>query len=131
MSTGTVAAWTTRAAAELAPFHCRRAHRANAQVLHLDETGLRVAGRPHWLHVASSARFTGLFCPRKRGKEAIDAAGVLPGFTGIAVHDAFPPYARYPAATHALCNAHLLRELVAVVDHHSAHPATVDGGSLA
>jgi hypothetical protein len=47
---------------------------------------------------------------------------VLPGFTGIAVHDAFTSYSRYPTATHALCNAHLLRELIAVVDHHDAHP---------
>lgn len=46
----------------------------------------------------------------------MDAAGVLPVFTGIAVHDAWAPYDCYPAATHALCNAHLLRELVAVTD---------------
>jgi transposase len=125
MATGTVAAWTHRAAAGLAPFTAvARTALTDAQVLHLDETGLRVAGRLHWLHVASSARFTGLFCHRKRGKEAIDAAGVLPGFTGIAVHDAFAPYARYPAVTHALCNAHLLRELIAVVDSHTAHPRT-------
>src|SRR3954463_12288209 len=63
----------------------------------------------------------------KRGREAIDAAGVLPGFTGIAVHDAFAPYARYPAVTHALCNAHVLRELIAVVDHAAAHPRTDPG----
>jgi transposase len=44
--------------------------------------------------------------------------------TGTLVHDAFAPYARYPAARHALCNAHLLRELIAVVDHHTAHPRT-------
>src|SRR5439155_12024297 len=93
-------------------------------LLHADETGLRVAGRLHWLHVASNTRFTALVCHRRRGKEAIDAAGVLPGFTGIAVHDAFAPYARYGSATHALCNAHLLRELIAVVDHHLAHPIT-------
>ena len=123
MATGTVAAWTSRAAAGLAPFTtATRAGLAGAQVVHLDETGLRVAGRLHWLHVASSTRFTGLFCHPKRGKEAIDAAGVLPGFSGIAVHDAFASYARYPAATHALCNAHLLRELIAVVDHYAAHP---------
>src|SRR3954467_1555324 len=128
MSTGTVAAWTHRAAAELAPFTAAaRTALTDAQVLHLDETGLRVAGRLHWLHVTSSARFTGLFCHRKRGKEAIGAAGVLPGFAGIAVHDAFAPYARYPAATHALCNAHLLRELIAVVDHAAAHPRTGTG----
>jgi transposase len=95
---------------------------ARAELVHADETGLRVAGRLHWLHVASSARFTALFCHPKRGKEGIDAAGVLPGFTGTLVHDAFAPYARYPAARHALCNAHLLRELIAVVDHHTAQP---------
>ena len=48
---------------------------------------------------------------------------MLPHVTGIAVHDAFTSYARYAAATHALCNAHLLRELIAVVDHHVAHPS--------
>jgi transposase len=123
MSAGTVAAWTSRAAAGLAPFTAAaRAALTAAELVHLDETGLRVAGRLHWLHVASSALFTVLFCHRKRGKEAIDAAGVLPHFTGIAVHDAFTSYSRYPAATHALCNAHLLRELIAVVDHHVAHP---------
>src|SRR3954465_5189572 len=125
MAVGTVAAWTHRAAAGLAPFTAAaRAALSQAELLHADETGLRVAGRLHWLHVASSARFTGLFCHRKRGTEGIDAAGVLPAFTGIAVHDAFAPYARYPAVTHALCNAHLLRELIAVVDHATAHPRT-------
>jgi transposase len=83
-----------------------------------------VAGRLHWLHVACSARFTVLCCHRKRGKQGIDAAGVLPGVTGTGVHDAFAPYARYPAARHALCNAHVLRELIAVVDSHTAHPPT-------
>ena len=95
--------------------------------MHADETGLQVTGRLHWLHVACSPRFTALFCHRKRGKGAIDAAGVLPGFTGTLVHDAFAPCARYPAARHALCNAHPLRELIAVVDHHGAHPATAAG----
>src|SRR3954471_17871544 len=123
MSVGTVAAWTGRAAAALEPFTAvARTALASAELVHLDESGLRVAGRLHWLHVASSTRFTSLFCHRRRGKEAIDAAGVLPGFTGIAVHDAFAPYARYGSATHALCNAHLLRELVAVADHSTAHP---------
>lgn len=128
MAAGTVADWTARAAGGLGPFTAAaRAALTEAQLVHLDETGLRVAGRLHWLHVACTARFTGLFAHAKRGKEAIDAAGVLPGFTGIAVHDAFTSYARYPAATHALCNAHLLRELIAVVDHHIAHPVANSG----
>src|SRR3954452_2616811 len=125
---GTVAAWTSRAAAGLAPFPAA-ARRAltEAELVHVDETGLRVAGRLHWLHVASNALFTALFCHRKCGKQAIDAAGVLPGCIGIAVHDAFASYARYRDATHALCNAHLLRELIAVVDFHTAHPPPSSG----
>jgi transposase len=125
MAAGTVAAWTSRAAAGLAPFiAAARAALTGAELVHVDETGLRVAGQLHWLHVACSARFTVLFCHRKRGKQGIDAAGVLPGVTGTLVHDAFAPYAGYPAARHALCNAHVLRELIAVVDHHTAHPPT-------
>jgi transposase len=129
MSTGTVAAWTTRAAAGLEPFTAAAVTAlAQGELVHVDETGLRVAGRLHWLHVACSALFTVLFCSAKRGKPAIDGVGVLPGFTGIAVHDAFAPYARYTAATHALCCAHLLRELIAVVDHHRAQPPHSDAG---
>src|SRR3954469_4141795 len=101
MAVGTVAAWTSRAAAGLAPFTAAaRTGLIRAELVHADETGLRVAGRLHWLHVATSDRFTALFCHRNRGKEAIDAAGVLPDFTGTLVHDAFAPYARYPAVTH-------------------------------
>ena len=53
----------------------------------------------------------------KRGTEGMNAAGVLPSFTGIAVHDAWAPYDTYTGvAGHALCNAHLLRELAAVTE---------------
>src|SRR3954453_9751191 len=59
MSTGTVAAWTARAAAGLEPFTAAAvAGLAAAELVHADETGLRVAGRGHWLHVATSALFT-------------------------------------------------------------------------
>ncbi len=46
----------------------------------------------------------------------MDTAGVLPNFTGVSVHDAWTPYDTYRAASHALCNAHVLRELQAVTD---------------
>ena len=53
----------------------------------------------------------------KRGKAGMDAAGVLPAFAGIACHDAWKPYDGYGnVAGHALCNAHLLRELTAVTE---------------
>lgn len=48
--------------------------------------------------------------PPKRGKQALEAIGILPTYRGTAVHDAWPAYGSY-ACRHGLCNAHLLREL--------------------
>jgi transposase len=89
---------------------------ADAEVAHFDETGFRVAGACHWLHSASCADAVLLTVHRKRGREAIADAGVLPRFTGIAVHDAWAPYDTYQNATHLLCAAHALRELLAVIE---------------
>ena len=51
----------------------------------------------------------------------MDAAGVLPSFAGIACHDAWAPYDSYDGvAGHALCGAHLLRELTAVTETGTA-----------
>jgi transposase len=50
----------------------------------------------------------------KRGMEAIEAHGILPKRLGVLVHDCWSPYWQLDASTHALCNAHLLRELVYV-----------------
>jgi transposase len=82
-----------------------------APVAHFDETGARVAGRLHWVHSASTGQLSWFAVHAKRGANAMDAAGVLPGFRGVAVHDCWSPYWRYDKATHALCAAHLLREL--------------------
>ncbi len=119
VSAATVAAATTRAAAGLGPFlQSVTTHLAGAPVLHVDETGLRCQGRLAWLHSASTPAFTLLGAHLARGRVAMDAMGVLPTFTGTLVHDAFAPYDNYTGATHSLCGAHLLRELVAVTDHH-------------
>jgi transposase len=75
-----------------------------------------VAGRLHWVHSASTGLLTLLTVHAKRGKVAMDAAGVLPGFVGVAVHDGWAPYWRYQDVRHALCGAHLLRELEAITD---------------
>lgn len=122
ISGGTVAAMTARAAAGLSAFTGQvRERLTEADVAHFDETGLRVASRLRWVHSASTGKYVLITVHDKRGREAMNAAGVLPAFTGIAVHDGWAPYDTYTQATHARCNAHVLRELQAVIDHHEAN----------
>jgi transposase len=117
VSEGTVATMTTRAANGLNGFlEWVRTNLAAAQVVNFDETGLRVEGRLRWVHSASTGKYSLVFVHDRRGTKGMDAAGVLPGFAGIAVHDAWAPYDTYSRITHALCNAHALRELQAVAD---------------
>lgn len=117
ISAGTVATVTTRAAGKLSGFgDWVRARLAAAPVVNFDETGLRVEGRLRWVHSASTAKYSLITVHDRRGTKGMDAAGVLPDFTGIAVHDAWAPYDTYDKAAHALCNAHVLRELQAVTD---------------
>jgi transposase len=120
MSGGTVAGLTERAAARLqAPGGFTGQVRdaiAGEPVAHFDETGMRIAGRLRWVHSASTGKYVLITVHDKRGVAAMNAAGVLPAFGGIAVHDAWAPYDTYTQARHALCNAHLLRELQAVID---------------
>ncbi len=92
-------------------------HLLASPTLHFDETGMRCRKKLHWVHVASSNEATLYTMHEKRGKEAIEAADILPKFTGIAVHDHWPPYFSYTNASHALCNAHHLRELIFADEH--------------
>jgi len=79
-------------------------------LLHVDETGINIGGKRCWLHNVSSPGLSHFAPHEKRGSEAIEAIGILPGFTGILCHDHWKPYFHY-GRFHALCNAHHLREL--------------------
>lgn len=117
VSEGTVATMTKRAADGLDDFLGRVKDRiAEAKVAGFDETGLRVAGKLHWVHCARTGKYTLITCHPKRGMKGIDDAGVLGRFRGVAVHDAWAPYDTYVDVEHQLCCAHALRELAAVAD---------------
>ncbi len=89
-----------------------RGQLTGAEVVHFDETGGRIDGGLSWIHCASTDRLTLYTVHARRGRDGIDAAGVLPGFAGTAVHDGWAPYRIYEKARHALCGAHHLRELL-------------------
>ncbi len=83
---------------------------AAAKVSHADETGINIGGKRHWLHGFSNNQWTLYHPHEKRGMDAMNDMGVLPRFTGVLCHDHWKPYFKYDC-THALCNAHHLREL--------------------
>ncbi|MFL5658269.1 MAG: IS66 family transposase [Ktedonobacteraceae bacterium] len=111
ISEGTLASLTERCAQNLREVEGQiKEALVQAEVLHQDETGLYVKGVRSWMHVASTAQLTHYALHRKRGKEALDAIGILPRFGGTSVHDGWRSSFLY-ACTHALCLVHVVREL--------------------
>ncbi|PFG11828.1 IS66 family transposase [Marinobacter sp. LV10MA510-1] len=97
-----------------------KAQLAKSELMHVDETGINLNGKRHWLHCASNSALTLLYPHTKRGTEAMDEMGVLPFFSGVLCHDHWKPYYRY-ACTHSLCNAHHLRELERAWEQDDQH----------
>lgn len=92
-----------------------------APIAHADETGMRVGGDLQWLHVLSNASLTAYFAHPQRGAEALEAFGLLARFHGVLVHDHWPAYIRFDCL-HAFCNAHHLRELIAIAETIPSQP---------
>ncbi len=90
----------------------------NLGLIHCDETGTRIDGKTWWVHNASDMDFTYFIIHQKRGRSGMDAAGILPDFHGIVVHVCWGLYWKYQNVLHAVCCAHLLRELNGVEENH-------------
>ena len=91
---------------------------ANSGLGHFDETGTRVDKKLWWVHDASNCEFTYLDISPKRGYLGMEQCGVLPLFHGIAMHDCWASYWSYEDCQHAVCCAHLLRELTGIAENH-------------
>jgi len=89
-----------------------------APVAGFDETGVRATGSLHWLHTVSTRLLTWYYAHKRRGREAIDAAGILADYRGRAIHDCWKSYFDY-GCDHGLCNGHLLRELIFLWEQQS------------
>lgn len=111
LSDSTVARWVQEAAERLAPTVAQIADLIVASPMqHADETGVRLEGKLHWLHVNSTRWLTHLAWHPKRGQQALSAIGIWPRFQGWAIHDRWASYEQY-GCLHSLCKAHLLRDL--------------------
>jgi transposase len=115
VSTGFVASLVKEAAHALSGFvEVLQDRLRSAAVLHVDETTDQVGNKQWWMHVAADERHTYLYASETRAKTAPDEAGVLLDFRGVMVHDRLAMYFNYDKASHAICHAHILRDLASV-----------------
>ena len=122
LSTGTIASMVKKCAQKVGP--CMKKVQKllqSSDVCCFDETGTRTGGKLWWVHNSSTKHLTYLSINRKRGKPGIDDNGVLPIFSGVAMHDCWGPYWKYEDVLHAVCNAHLLRELTGIAENNPEH----------
>ena len=119
ISTGTISSMVKRCADSLSDTVGRIRDKMIGSALgHFDETGTRVDKKLWWVHDASNCEYTYLDISPKRGTAGMEQCGVLAGFQGIAMHDCWASYWNYPDVRHAVCCAHLLRELTGIDENH-------------
>jgi transposase len=118
ISVGTISSMVTDCAAKVAgPVNEIKEAIKEKPLIHSDETGTRVDKKNVWAHTASTDDLTYIEIQPKRGQEGINAIGILLVFIGTVVHDCLASYFKYETIRHSLCNAHLLRELIAVKEN--------------
>jgi transposase len=111
LSTGTLVSISESCRSSLSGFVEEvKDHLQQAPLINSDETGYYFEGKRQWLHVAATEQCTFYFAHENRGRQAMDAMGVLGSYEGIVMHDYWKSYLDYEC-THALCNVHHLRDL--------------------
>ena len=116
-SEGTIQNWIGNASLRLAPIEAKiKEGISQAKSAGFDETMVRAGKKNAWIHVARTQKLTHFSSPGGRGKAAIEKAGILPAFGGVAHHDAWRAYLSFSQCAHSLCCAHLLREGAALKD---------------
>jgi transposase len=124
ISEATLIQWSELAAERLAPTVEYIAELIVAsQLQHADETGIRVYGMLHWLHVNCTRFLTHLSWHVSRGRQAMDEIGIWPRFAGRGMHDRLASYDAYECA-HSICGAHLVRDCAAVAQQEHQEWAT-------
>lgn len=93
---------------------------SQSPVAHGDETGMRVNGKLQWLHNLSTPWYTYIFCHERRGKIAMESAqSLVADYSGILVHDCYASYFKLQDCQHAICGAHLIRELQGLIENET------------
>lgn len=116
LSDGTLVNWIAHAANTLEPTIQRiKTLLIAGSFLHADETGIRIKGLLHWVHVTATRWLTLYDWHRKRGQEALEQMGIWPRFQGRAMHDRWTSYDHYTCA-HSVYGAHLLRDCLFVAE---------------
>ncbi len=104
------------------PMEAIKSEIIKSAVVNADETGIKENGKLKWLHTASTDKLTYQFVHLRRGTEAMrDEKSILPEFTGVLVHDCWASYFSFPQMRHAICNAHILRELTGIIENHQSN----------
>lgn len=107
--------------AQVMPMEAIKEAVGEANVVNFDETGLKENGKLKWLHTASTADLTYQFVHPKRGREAMRSEpSILGEFVGIGVHDCWESYFSFRQMRHAICNAHILRELTGIIENNAS-----------
>jgi transposase len=118
ISTGTLQNFLEKATKQVEPAtEAIKEALIKATVAHADETGFYISGKRVWLHTVSTKELSYFTPHQNRGFKATEEIGVLPEFKGTLIHDAWATYFKYDDMSHALCNVHHLRNLIAIIEN--------------